>query len=265
LKKATITAERVREGVALVTYVKAPVNAAAAEDHLEIARVFRELPEDRDLRAIVFTAAGERAFISGADLEAKATESERLAALSPRYQVDPGLPAREAFEAVAACPVPVIGALNGPAIGGGLAYAACCDVLLAVERTFFQIGEINVGLLGAVSQLRSLVGSFEARRMYFTGVRVPASELAASGAVHRVLPDRESLLAAALDLAGEIATKSPIAVRLAKEVFIRAEVEPMLDSYRQEQAFTARLQTFADSAEAMAAFLEKRDPEWKWR
>lgn len=265
MNKATIAVERPAPGIALVTYDKPPVNAAAAEDHIELGRVFRELPEDRDLRVIVFTAAGERAFISGADLEAKATESERLAAISPRYQLDPGLPAREAFSAVAACAVPVIGAINGPAIGGGLAYAACCDVLLASERAFFQIGEINVGLLGAVSQLRRLVGSFEARRMYFTGARVPAAEMQAAGAVHHVLPDREATIAAALELAGEIAGKSPIAVRLAKQVFVQMEVEPMLESYRWEQSFTARLQTFEDSAEAMSAFLEKRDPKWKWR
>lgn len=265
MNKATITVERVREGVSLVTYAKEPVNAAAAEDHLQIAKVFQALGEDRAVRAVVFTAAGERAFISGADLDAKATERARLAALGPRYQVDPGLPVREAFQAVAACPVPVIGAINGPAIGGGLAYAACCDVLLAVERAYFMVGEINVGLLGAVSHLRRLVGSFEARRMYFTGSRMSAAELVATGAVYKVLPNRQALLDAAVELAAEIATKSPIAVRLAKDVFVRMEVEPLLQSYRSEQDYTNRLQGYEDSAEAMNAFLEKREPHWKWR
>ncbi len=265
MKLATIMVDRPREHVAVVTYAKEPVNTVAAEDHLEIARVFRELPADRDVRAIIFTAAGDRAFMSGADLEAKHDEAQRLAAIGPQYQLDPALVAREAFDAVAKCAVPVIGAINGAAVGGGVGYAACCDVLLAVESAFFAMGEINVGLLGATSHLRRLVGSFEARRMYFTGVRVPAAELARSGAVHRVLPSRDEMMSAALDLGTEIAAKSPIAVRLAKEVFVRMEVEPMLESYRWEQGFTARLQLTEDSAEAMSAFLEKRKPEWKWR
>ncbi len=265
MRNAIVTIKRPLEGIALVTYSKEPVNAAAAEDFIEIARVFHELPEERDIRAIIFTGAGERAFMAGADLEAKRDEDERLTALSPRYQLDPGLPAREGFNAVATCPIPVIGAINGAAIGAGVGYAACCDILLARAGAYFQMGEINVGLLGAASHLRRLVGSFEARRMYFTAERVPVEAMADAGVVHAVAPDRDTMIAAALDLAAQIAEKSPMAVRLAKEVFVRLESEPMLESYRWEQSFTNRLRALDDSTEATAAFLEKRKPEWKWR
>lgn len=164
--------------------------------------------------------------------------------------------------AITDCPVPVIGAINGPALGAGLAFAACCDILLASELATFGTTEINVGLLGASAHLSLLVGRHIAREMYFTGEVVPATELHRVGAVRGVLPPDE-LLPAALDLAGTIAQKSPIAMRLAKEAMNR--IEHLKEAYRTEQDYTARLLAFDDAREARDAYVEKREPAWSWK
>jgi enoyl-CoA hydratase len=162
------------------------------------------------------------------------------------------------------CAVPVIGAINGPALGAGLAFAACCDILIASENATFGTTEINVGLLGASAHLSLLVGRHKAREMFFTGEQVTAAELHALGAVRAVVP-RAGLDAAARELATALAAKSPIALRLAKESMNRVEHLPLKDAYRTEQDYTARLQGFDDADEARQAYLERRDPDWKWR
>jgi enoyl-CoA hydratase len=160
--------------------------------------------------------------------------------------------------------VPVIAAVNGPALGAGLAFAACCDLILAAEEATFGTTEINVGLLGASSHVSLLVGRHKARELFFTGEVVPAAELYRLGAVRAVVP-RERLAEEARALARSLAAKSPIALRLAKESMNRVEFLPLKDAYRTEQEYTARLQRFDDAAEARAAYMEKRDPDWKWQ
>ena len=161
--------------------------------------------------------------------------------------------------AITDCAVPVIGAINGPALGAGLALAACCDILVASEHATFGTTEINVGLLGASAHLSLLVGRHKAREMFFTGEQVPADELYRIGAVRAVVP-RAELLPAARALAATLAAKSPIALRLAKESMNRVEFLPLKDAYRTEQDYTAKLLRYEDASEARQAFLEKRDP-----
>jgi enoyl-CoA hydratase len=172
--------------------------------------------------------------------------------------------ARDAMWAITDCAVPVIGAINGPALGAGLAFAACCDILIASDNARFGTTEINVGLLGASAHLSLLVGRHKAREMFFTGEQVPAAELYRLGAVRHVVP-LDDLHSAARDLALALAAKSPIALRLAKESMNRVEFLPLKDAYRTEQDYTARLLGFEDAVEARQAFMEKREPAWKWR
>ena len=172
--------------------------------------------------------------------------------------------ARDAFWSITDCAVPVIGAINGPALGAGLAYAACCDILIASENATFGTTEINVGLLGASAHLSLLVGRHKARELFFTGETIGADELYRLGALRAVVA-RADLMDAALELASTLAAKSPIALRLAKEAMNRVEGLPLKEAYRTEQDYTARLLRFDDAKEANAAFLEKRPPDWKWR
>lgn len=253
----------VSDYIAVVTIDRPPVNAVDRVALAAIRDTFRSLEDRQDVRAAVFTGAGTRAFIGGADLNR--IDSSPLGLGQPASDViDRGKVAREAMWAVLDCPVPVIGAINGPAIGAGVAFAACCDMLLASETATFGTLEINVGLLGASAHLSWLVPRHKAREMFLLGEKVPAAEFHRLGSVRAVLPPDE-LLEAAMDLAGQLTEKSPIALRLAKQSMNRVEGLPLKDAYRLEQDYTNRLMTYEDSMEARRAYIEKRDPDWKWR
>lgn len=251
-----------RDHVATVTLDRPPVNAVDQSVFEEIAEVFETVADDRDVRVAIFTAAGERAFMGGADL--KSGGRPEPDEVPPRSLVDPGYAARRAMWAILDCPVPVIAAVNGHALGAGVAFVAVCDIILAAEGARFGTPEINVGLLGASSHLSTLVPRHKARELFFTGEQIAAEELHRLGSVREVVP-RDELLARARELAGVLAEKSPIAMRLAKESMNRTEDLPLKEAYRLEQDYTNRLLRFDDSAEARAAFREKRDPEWRWR
>jgi len=247
--------------VATVTFSRPPVNALTRQVLVDLTEVFDGFADDRTVAVAVFRTVGEKAFIAGVDLKDVA---EAPAAEDVRAQVDAGRVAREAFRALHECAVPVVAAVDGPCIGGGVALVACCDILLASDRATFGLKEIDMGLLGASSHLVRMLGPYKAREMFLTGRMAPAAELAALGAVSRVVPAQE-LHAAADSLARDLATKSPLALRMAKESMNRAEGLHFLEGYRLEQDYTARLMRLEDSAEARAAFLEKRPPRWRWR
>jgi enoyl-CoA hydratase len=251
----------VTDHIAVVTLDRPPVNAVDATTFDEIRDAFNAFNDDRDVRVAVFTAVGERAFMAGVDLR---SIGERPADPPASRVIDPARGARDAMWSITDCAVPVIGAINGPALGAGVAFAACCDILIASDNATFGTTEINVGLLGASAHLSTLVGRHKAREMFFTGEVISADELYRLGALRAVVP-RDELMPVAMELAGQLAAKSPIALRLAKESMNRVEDLPLKDAYRTEQEYTARLQRFEDAKEARQAFLDKRDPDWKWR
>jgi enoyl-CoA hydratase len=223
------------------------------------------LAENRDLNAVVLTAAGTRAFSAGVDLTERARERQQPDPTAPR-PLDPGRLWREAQMSVIDCPVPVIAAVNGAAIGAGLGLVSCCDIIFASTSARFGLTEINVGLLGGGSHLLRMVGHHKMRRMFFTGELASAEELYRLGAVEAVV-EPAALLPAALEMARAIGAKSPIALRLGKEALNRLEefLIPYEAGYRMEQDYTNRLSTFEDAREGTAAFVERRPPVWKWR
>jgi enoyl-CoA hydratase len=246
--------------VATVTFDRPPVNAVEPESVREITEAFRSLADRKDVNCAIFATTGTRAFIAGADLKARV---EAGPGELPSELMDPYKGIRDAFKAIRECQVPVIAAVQAPAIGAGLVFASACDVILAAETATFGLTEINVGLLGGAAHLQRMVGTYKMRKMFFTGELVPAAELYRLGAVERVVPD-EDLAGAARALALEIAAKSPIALRLAKDSANRVEHVETEEAYRIEQTYTARLLGLNDSREAMRAFLEKRNPAWTW-
>jgi enoyl-CoA hydratase/carnithine racemase len=157
------------------------------------------------------------------------------------------------------CKKPVIGAINGAALGAGLAIAASCDILVASESASLGLPEIDVGLLGGGRHTMRLFGCSRTRRMMFTGYRVPADECYRLGVVESVVPP-DQLMEAAMVLAREIAAKSPIAIQLAKTSLNAIEEMSLRDGYRFEQNMTVELGKSEDSKEAMRAFSEKRPP-----
>jgi enoyl-CoA hydratase len=250
----------ISEHIATVTLDRPPVNAVDNATYGEISDTFASFRDNREVRVAIFTAAGDRAFVAGVDLK---TYGQVTGEQPAGLVIDPARPARDAMWAITDCAVPVIGAINGPALGAGLALAACCDILVASDNATFGTTEINVGLLGASAHLSLLVGRHKAREMFFTGEQVAAPELYRLGALRTVVP-RDELLPTARELARTLAAKSPIALRLAKESMNRVEFLPLKDAYRTEQDYTARLRGYEDADEARQAFLDKRDPEWKW-
>jgi enoyl-CoA hydratase len=255
----------VAEQIATVTFDRPPVNAARREDFADIAEIFRSFADRDDISVAIFTAAGDRTFMAGADLkEQRQINAAGAGSLPVSARVDRGLLVRESLWSVRDCAVPVIMALNGPAIGVGMAYAAMCDVIIAVEGASVAATEINVGLLGAGAHLSRLAGPFLGRLHYYTGRPITAEQLRSRGTVSEIVP-RAQLLEAARELAREIAGKSPLALRLAKEALNRTEFLPFDQAYRLEQDYTNRLRDFEDAHEAQRAFAEKDQPRWLWR
>ncbi|GAA0570784.1 enoyl-CoA hydratase-related protein [Actinomadura livida] len=256
----TLLIEEPAPGVRRVTLDRPPVNAVNRVMIRELTEAFGAVADDRDVRAVVLAAAGSRAFCGGIDLkEPPPDPAER----TPSELLNPGLAWRTAQHAVRHCPVPVICAIEGAAIGAGFGLIAMCDVLIASTRAAFGLTEINVGLLGGASKALHMVGPYKARSMMFTGELLDAAEMHRLGVVEKVV---EPGLAGdeAVRTAASLAGKSPIAMRLLKESILRIEGDAIEQNYRTEWDYTNRLGQFADSREARAAYLEKRAPSWTW-
>jgi enoyl-CoA hydratase len=223
--------------IAEVTIDRPPVNALDRVAYASVAEIFSSFAERPDIRAVVFTGAGTRAFCAGRDV--KDLAAERATAI-PIDVADPLRLTREAFWAVRRCAVPVICAVNGPAIGAGLALVAVSDIAIAAEHASFALTEIDVGVLGAASFAQWMVGPAKARRMFFTGEKVNAHEMQRLGGVEAVLP-ADRVLTEAWAIAEIIAAKDTVAVRLAKASVVRSDTLPLEQAYRMEQDYTMHL------------------------
>lgn len=257
----TLVVER-KDGVAIVRLNRPPVNAVNRMMMRELRACFDELSQDRDVGCAVLTAAGERAFCGGIDLKETAASGHRDQG-DMRALLDPNWEWRQAQYAVRQCLIPVIAAVERATIGAGFGLVGVCDLVIAGEEATFGLTEINVGLLGGASKALRLLGPSKARRMLFLGEMIEAAELHRLGGIEEVVA-AGSAETRALELAQNIAAKSPIAMRLAKESILRIEGDEMMQQYRTENDYTARLRTFDDSDEAIAAFLEKREAKWNW-
>ncbi len=244
------------DNVATVTMDNPPVNAQNPPFFTEMAQTFDAMSDRDDVRVVVLTGAG-KCFSAGVDLKFRGGVPT-----GPGSGWQTSRLARESFHCVMECKKPVIGALNGPALGAGLAIAASCDILVAAETATLGLPEINVGLLGGGRHAMRLFGHSLTRRMMFTGYRVPGPELYRLGIVEACVPV-EQLLETAQGIAKEIASKSPVAMVLAKQALNTIEEMSVRDGYRFEQNMTAELGRYEDSREAMLAFLQKRDPVFK--
>ncbi len=255
----------IAERIATVTLNRPKVNALTAQMFREITEAFNGLARSREASVVILTAAGDKLFCAGVDLKDSARRHARELDENDTVidLLDAGASPRDCFNAVMDCPLPVIGAINGMAIGAGAVLAACCDIVIASDNASFSVPEIKAGVLGGARHLQRLVGSHKMRVMYLTGDAVPAQELHRLGAIETVVPATE-LMAAARALARRIAANSPLGLRLGKEAMNRVEDMPVKEGYRLEQDYTSRVSRFNDSKEARAAYLEKREPDWSW-
>lgn len=229
----------IRDRVLTLTMDRPPVNALDYPLIAEIHDAFESINEDSGIGAVILSGAGTRAFSAGKDLR------EDQGPLPLAVRADSGRRSRVMLESIRDCPVPVVAALNGPAIGGGMSVLSMCDCIVAVRGTWIQAPEVNVGLLGAYSHLASLVGNRRARYLYLSARRCTAEELYDMGTVV-MLTEPEELLDRANEIARDFAAKSPAAIRLAKEVMERIDGAPMREAYRTEQDYTQRLATLRE-------------------
>jgi len=247
----------VADCIAVVTLNRPPVNALNRAMREAIIDRFDEVSERDDIRVVVLASSG-KAFCAGADLKDR-PDPGRVGSFLSHNRVT-----RETGNAIRECAKPVIAAVNGAALGAGLGLMAACDIYLASEDATFGMPEIDVGLAGGASMLRTLFGRSLMRRMFFTGLRVPAVELYRRGIIEACTSPQD-LLPQAMSLAAEIAGKSPLAIAYAKQACTMVDLMPQRDAYRMEQNYTMALSRTEDAKEARMAFLEKRKPVFKGR
>jgi enoyl-CoA hydratase len=243
---------RVEGGVAEVVIDNPPVNALGSAHWREFADALTALGRRDDVNCVVIRAEG-RGFQAGVDIKELQADGTKI--------VDVNRGCYDTFAAIYDCPVPVISAVHGYCIGGGIGIAGSSDLVIASEDATFALTEIDRGALGAATHLMRLFGMQKARRMLYTGEPIDAREALRLGGVESVVP-REKLRDEAMELARTIASKSPKALRLAKWSLNGIELLDPKHSYRFEQGFTLELYTSPDSQEARDAFVQKRDAKF---
>ena len=245
-----------QDGVAIVT-INQPdkLNALNSERLRELIQRIEEVSANPQVRAIVLTGAGDRAFVAGADIR-------EMASLTPEQATAFGRLGHAAASALENAPQPVIAAVNGFALGGGCELALACDIRLAAENAVFAQPEVSLGIppgWGGTQRLPRVVGPGLAAELIYTGRRVDAAEALRIGLVNAVHPAAD-LLPKALELAAAIAANSPRSVREAKRLMALARgATATADLATEEQVFVAAFGT-DDQIEGMTAFLEKRAP-----
>jgi enoyl-CoA hydratase/carnithine racemase len=233
------------------------MSGAMADD---LRDAFREVGSRPDIRVMVLRGAGDKAFCVGADLKERSAFSlEDFHA--NRRQV------RGMFQSLLEVPQPTVAAVFGFALGGGFELALSCDVVVAAEGTMLGLPEVRVGLLpagGGTQILPRKVGTARAKELIFTGRRFSVQEAHQMGLVARVVP-HGLLDDTAMELARDICRSSPVAVREAKRLIEGALDVPLEQGLENENDSWARVVVTEDRAEGIAAFNEKRDPQWKNR
>jgi enoyl-CoA hydratase/carnithine racemase len=247
--------------VGFITMDRPPVNAMSTEMYGELNDAFQAVSRREDVSVVLLVSSSERCFNAGADV--KELSVMTAAGDGGRDERRQAL-ARTMFDSILTNRQPVIAVINGPALGAGAVIAACCDIRYASERATIGMPEINVGRCGGGRHMMRLLPQGKMREMYFTGRPIDAQEAYRLGLFQRVVPqgtERD----AAMELAREIASKSPLALRLAKEALNSCEPLPISEGYALEQTFTLRLAKSEDAKEATRAFMEKRAPVWSGR
>ena len=246
--------------VALVTISRPEKrNALNGATRGQLVAILDDLGADPEVRVVVLTGAGDKAFVAGADI----SEFEGRSPID-QFRVMSG---RTVFDAVDRFPKPVIAALNGFTLGGGCELAMACDIRLAADTAKLGQPEVNLGIIpggGGTQRLPRLVGTGAAYKLLFTGELIGADEALRIGLVDEVVPAAE-LRARALSLAASIAQKSPVALQLIKEA-VRASLRvPLDEGLRQETTLFGLAFSSEDKAEGVAAFLGKRTAEFTGR
>jgi enoyl-CoA hydratase len=227
------------------------VNALNTELRALARNALDELRDDPEIRVVVVTGAG-RCFSAGQDF-AEATDGISLELVTDFDEL---------CDALASFPKPTIAAVNGPAVGGGLEVALCCDLRVASEQARFAAASASVGLIASTQRLVRIVGEAQAKRLIFTGESIGAHEAVRIGLAHEAVP-HDSLAERASALASTVASKAPLALSLSKDAIHKASDLPLDEGSRLQRRYFARLAQTDDHREALRAFDEKRAPRFQ--
>ncbi len=248
------------DGVATVTLNRPEVhNAMNAAMRRELTACFTALATDDAVRAVVVAGAGDRAFSAGADIREFVEPEPPTVFREQRRRLD----FRRAMDA---CPQPLIAAIRGWALGGGLELALACDIRIAGDDARLGLPEVTLGIIpgGGAQRLPRLIGRGKALELILTGARIGAEDARRLGLVERVVPAAD-VLREAHALARSIAERAPLAVRYAKEAVVKGLELPLAAGLRLERDLSALLRTTEDRLEGARAFLDKRPPRWTGR
>ncbi len=242
-----------KDGVAELVINNPPVNALDSAGWHEFAAKVKAVGGRDDIHCVVIRAEG-RGFQAGVDIKELQADSTKI--------TDVNRGCYDTFAAIYDCPIPVISAVHGYCIGGGIGIAGSSDFVICSDDATFALTEIDRGALGAATHLMRMFGVQKTRRMLYTAEPIDAAEAYRVGGVEKVVP-KDQLRDEALALASRIASKSPKALRLAKWSLNGIELLDPKESYRYEQGFTLELYMSPDSQEARDAFTENRDANYK--
>jgi enoyl-CoA hydratase len=234
------------------------LNALNQETLSELKGVIQDCAERADIKGIIITGAGEKAFVAGADIK-------ELTQLSKEEAFTLAQNGQQIFKMIEDCPKPVIAAINGFALGGGCELAMACHIRLASENAKFGLPEVNLGILpgyGGTQRLAQLVGRGKALELAMTGDMISAQEAKEIGLINHVTSTQAELMALATKIMNKILSKGPLAIAgVIKSV--NTGYEYAKEGYKTESENFATLTTTKDFAEGTSAFIEKRTPNFK--
>jgi len=242
----------------VVTINRPPVNALNQEVMDELEKTFEELSKDNSVRAVIITGAGEKAFVAGADIgEFPRLNKENGEKMSRRGQ--------EVFQKIAEFPAPVIAAVNGFALGGGLELALACDIRVVAENAKVGLPEVTLGIFpgyAGTQRLPRTIATGKAKELIFTGEMIDAAEAYRIGlADHKT--EAGQAMEKAREIAGKVIKAGPIGVSMAKKAVDQGLDKTLEEGQKLEASFFADLCDTEDQKEGAKAFLEKRKPEFK--
>ena len=249
----------VRDRIATITFNRPKVlNALNSKLLTELSQALTAVAENEDIRVLVLTGAGEKAFVAGADIN----ELEQLSILGAKSFARNGHQLLNQFQAL---PIPVIAAVNGFALGGGTEIAIACDFIYASEKAMFGQPEIKLGVIpgfGGTQRLARLIGMNMAKEMILTGKMVTAAEAKTIGLVNKVCSP-EKLMDEVMQTANTMASKGKVSLRAAKDAINMGMNGDLASGCSLEIDAFAICLASEDAKEGTAAFLEKRKPEFK--
>ena len=250
-----------KEQIAVVTIDRQDkLNALNAQVVEELGSVMARVGADAEVRGVILTGAGEKAFVAGADIGV-------LAKMDPQAGVEISRQGQRVFAEIERLGKPVLAAVGGFALGGGCELAMACHLRIASENAVFGLPEVGLGIIpgyGGTVRVARLVGLGRALEMTLTGDMVKAERAREMGLVSSVVP-RAELMDEAMALMGRIVSKGPVALRLAMESVYDGLDSGFAEAMRHESALFGLLASTEDMAEGMGAFLEKRKADFKGR